>query len=378
MTIPSKILIVDDHAPNRLVLNDLIISIGHIPILSENGKSALLQIKEEPPDLVLLDILMPEMDGYEVLAKIKNDENLRNIPVIMITAVDDIKSSVSCISKGADDYLTKPFNPVLLKARIGACLEKKLSHDREQQLHLQLETNYIALQKAEQARNALVRMIVHDLRHPLTSIQGFAQILRLRVDNKKFNEKEFVTGLKTICNSTEEMTMLIKGILDVSRFEEGEMPVKMVEFDSLQILQKICNQFDLRAKEANKNISLLSTTETAKVHADTKLFSRIIQNLIANALNPFINSKNVNISIKKEKFNTVFTVQNDGTEIQDEYIEKIFEKYFQIEVGKDRKKYGTGLGLAFCKMATEAMDGKIWVESNKKNGTSFKLSLKHA
>ncbi|MGR3310719.1 MAG: response regulator [Candidatus Brocadiales bacterium] len=134
MTNPARILIVDDNEANRTVLNDLVIALGHISVLAENGLSALGQMEKQPADLVLLDILMPEMDGYEVLNRIKGDNDLRYIPVIMISAVDEIESVVQCIEKGADDYLTKPFNPTLLKARIGACLEKKRLQDVEREL----------------------------------------------------------------------------------------------------------------------------------------------------------------------------------------------------------------------------------------------------
>ena len=133
MTNPARILIVDDKEANRNILNERVNALGHISILAENGLSALAQIRKQPPDLVLLDILMPGMDGYEVLCHLKDNTSLRHIPVIVISAVDDMENIVRCIEKGADDYLTKPFNPTLLKARIGSCLEKKRLHDQEEQ-----------------------------------------------------------------------------------------------------------------------------------------------------------------------------------------------------------------------------------------------------
>ena len=139
MKTPSNILIVDDIEKNRNLLSDMILTLGHTPVLAENGLSALTQTKEQPPDLILLDILMPEMDGYEVLNRIKSSITLRSIPVIMITAVDDMKNAVQCIEKGADDYLIKPFNPTLLKARIGACLEKKQLRDQEENYQIKIE-----------------------------------------------------------------------------------------------------------------------------------------------------------------------------------------------------------------------------------------------
>jgi putative two-component system response regulator len=127
----ATILVADDNDINRDVLHSLITALGHVPLLAENGLSAITQMEKQPPDLVLLDIIMPEMDGYKVLNHMKSDSSLRNIPVIMISAVYEVESIVQCIEKGADDYLFKPFDPMLLKARISACLEKKRLRDQK-------------------------------------------------------------------------------------------------------------------------------------------------------------------------------------------------------------------------------------------------------
>ncbi|HDZ14938.1 MAG TPA: response regulator [Pricia sp.] len=135
----ATILVVDDNELNRDVLHALIMALGHVPLLAENGLYALTQMEKQPPDLVLLDILMPEMDGYKVLNHMKNDSFLRNIPVIIISAVNEMESVVQCIEMGADDYMVKPFDPTLLGARIGACLEKKRLRDQKDNYFKQIE-----------------------------------------------------------------------------------------------------------------------------------------------------------------------------------------------------------------------------------------------
>ena len=158
----ATILIVDDNEMNRDVLEGLIDSLGHLSVSAVSGREALELLGQKPQaDLVLLDILMPEMDGYEVLQFIKKDTNLRAIPVIMISVVDEMESVVKCIKAGAEDYLIKPFNAILLKARINACLEKKRHYDEEQKFNFWLAESYQKLQKAEQTRDALFQMIVH-------------------------------------------------------------------------------------------------------------------------------------------------------------------------------------------------------------------------
>jgi DNA-binding response OmpR family regulator len=148
----ATLLIVDDIQSNRETLENLVAALGHAPIVADNGVTALKIIAQQPVDLVLLDIMMPDMDGYEVLSQIKDNPAWRDIPVIMISALDEINSVVNCIKMGADDYLTKPFNATLLRARIGACLEKKFWHDREQAYLHQIEESNQALEAQVQAR----------------------------------------------------------------------------------------------------------------------------------------------------------------------------------------------------------------------------------
>ncbi|MEK8015575.1 MAG: response regulator [Candidatus Parabeggiatoa sp.] len=142
-----NVLIVDDIEMNRDRLFQLVSMLGQNPILAEGGLVALEKLKKQPIDLVLLDIMMPEIDGYEVLSHIKDDAGLRHIPVIMITALDDTESAVHCINMGADDYLTKPFNRVLLKARITACLERKELRDKEDEYRRQIEEYNMRLEE---------------------------------------------------------------------------------------------------------------------------------------------------------------------------------------------------------------------------------------
>jgi len=132
LSIPaSSLLVVDDHSMNRIMLSRYITKLGYQAGLAENGRQALEKLQAEPFDLVLLDVQMPEMDGYEVLEHLKANPRLRDIPVIMISAVEELESVVKCIELGAQDYLPKPFNPVLLRARLTACLERKWLRDQE-------------------------------------------------------------------------------------------------------------------------------------------------------------------------------------------------------------------------------------------------------
>ena len=169
------VLVVDDIAANRDVLTRRLERQGYATATAENGRQALERLRADNFDLVLLDIMMPEMDGYEVLQRLKADETLRHIPVIMISALNELDSVVRCIELGAEDYLPKPFNPTLLKARIGACLEKKRAHDRETQLFAQLQARNTEMARWREAQEA-------DLAVARTTQQGIVAAALPRFD----------------------------------------------------------------------------------------------------------------------------------------------------------------------------------------------------
>jgi adenylate cyclase len=141
---PGRLLVVDDNKVNRLLLGRSLEQQGHTVEMVENGRQALELLHSKPFDLVLLDIEMPEMDGYQVLGKVTTDLQLRDIPIIMTSSLEALDSVVKCIEMGAEDYLTKPVNPVLLKARIGASLEKKRLRDQQRELIKKFATSEVA------------------------------------------------------------------------------------------------------------------------------------------------------------------------------------------------------------------------------------------
>ncbi len=191
---PANILIVDDIEMNRDLLSRIVTKLGHSPILADGGRVALEKVKTQPIDLVLLDIMMPEVDGYEVLSSIKDDASLRHIPVIMVTAVHEPQSAVDCIKMRADDYLTKPVNRVLLKARMGACLERKSLRDKEKEYLHQIEEAHFRLEEVlceqtkeltiakeelqilEKAKDNALKLIYYDVQNSLGDLNRVAKV----------------------------------------------------------------------------------------------------------------------------------------------------------------------------------------------------------
>lgn len=210
----ATVLVVDDIEANRDLLARRLKRQGHTVEVSADGHQALEQMRAQPFDLVLLDIMMPKMNGYQLLEILKTDPALRHIPVIMISAVDDLDSVVKCIELGAEDYLTKPFNPVLLKARIGACLEKKRLRDQE--------VAYLKQLQAEQEKSE--RLLLNILPKPIA--------------------EQLKQGQKIIADSFGEVTVLFADIVDFTRLSAHISPTELVN-----LLNQIFSEFDRLAQE---------------------------------------------------------------------------------------------------------------------------------
>lgn len=209
----GRVLVVDDNEMNRDLLARRVRRQGHMVTLAEDGESALELMRSEPFDLVLLDIMMPKMNGYQVLEYLKSDPNLRHIPVIVISALDDINSVVECIELGAEDYLSKPFNAVLLTARISNCLEKKWLRDQEQ-LHLK---------QLQAEKERADRLLLNILPKPIAE--------RLK------------EGHNTIADSFSEVTVLFGDIVDFTKLAAHRSPIEVVS-----LLNKIFSAFDWLAQ----------------------------------------------------------------------------------------------------------------------------------
>ena len=365
---PGLLLVVDDDANNRDVLSRRLHRQGHEVETATSGAEALELMRATAFDLVLLDIMMPDMDGYEVLGRIKTDPLLSHIPVIMISALNELQSVVRCISAGAEDYLAKPFEPVLLQARIGACLEKKRGRDRETVLYEQLQENYSRLQKLEQLRDDMRNMIVHDLRTPLTSVIVGVQMLGSHgtlTDTQREMMAIAVSGGNTLLG-------LINDILDVEKMEDGSTSLSYAELSAAALVGGALEQVASLAELEGTQLVTDVAPGLPPFAGDENKLSRTLVNLIGNAIK-FTHAGTVTVTASEDGAGNVrFAVHDTGKGIPAEAFERVFEKFGQVD---GHNKVGTGLGLAFCKLAVEAHGGRIGVESAPGAGSTFWFTI---
>ena len=356
----ATILIVDDSPENLNVLKGLLGEDYNLKA-APNGKIALKVANMLPlPDIILLDIMMPEMDGYEVCDKLKEDKTTKHIPIIFLTAMSEEKDEAKGLKLGAIDFITKPFSPDLVKARV--------------RNHLKLKKAIDDLIEAEKVRDALSHMIVHDLRNPLMAIQGVVGLLQMASDSLPDN---IVQTHRQIQGAAEEMGNLISAILDISKMESDTMTVSSTLFNASDLAKEVAEDTKVIYEVADVILDLKIIDENIKIMSDKELLKRVLKNLLSNSLKFTPEGSTVELSLEKIEGSAVYRVNDKGPGIPLEFRDKIFNKFYQISSREVKKQSGVGLGLAFCRMAAEAMKGEIWVENrpDSEPGSSFCIKL---
>ena len=368
------LLVVDDNEENRDVLARRLQKQGHWAVTAPGGQEALEALAEQPFDLVLLDIMMPEMDGYEVLSRIKNNPQTQRLPVIMISALDEMDSVVRCIEMGAADYLPKPFNPTLLRARVGASLREKRARDRELRYTAELAESYRKLQELERLRDDLTYMIVHDLRTPLTSLLSGLQTIPLVGDLNEIQTEMVeiaVDGGRTLLG-------MINDLLDVEKMEQESVPLEMTPLTAGGLIERAAAQVVLLAQSSGLTLAREAPLDLPPFPGDEDKLRRTIINLLGNAIKFTPVGGTITAAAELGEGVVLFSIRDTGEGIPPEAFERIFEKFGQVENRKAGRKMSTGLGLTFCKLAVEAHGGRIWVESLPGQGSAFFFTIPRA
>jgi signal transduction histidine kinase len=359
--VPS-VLIVDDTVENLRLLADLLGEQGYDVRPVTNGRQALQAVEQDPPDLILLDINMPEMDGYEVCRRLRLNERSRDLPVIFLTAMVDTADKVRAFDMGGVDYITKPFQLDEVLARVRTHIALKRSRAA-------LAEGYEQLRALETLRDDLVHMIVHDLASPLLAVRIHLENVKRQAANLDEHSRE---GLREAVGSAAELQRMINDLLDVSRLEEGKMPVKSAVWDLARMTRDVTTT--LGTADSGRQIEIESA-ETVKVTCDRALTRRVLENLLSNAINHTPPGGPVRISIMARDSRVRCEVQDEGPGVPSTDRKKIFDKFGTVESRRNRKYHSTGLGLAFCKLAIEAQGGTIGVDPRTPEGSTFWFEL---
>lgn len=353
-----RIFIVDDVPANIQLAANILKKSDYDFFYAENGKKALSIVKEKDFDLILLDIMMPEMDGYQVCEELKKNPGTRDIPIIFLTAKADKESIVKGLGAGAVDYVTKPFNDAELVARV--------------KTHLALREAQKNLREANATKDKFFSIIAHDLKNPFNALIGLSELLIKNFDN--FDDVKKKKFIQNIYESSDNMYKLLENLLNWSRMQTGR-----IEWCPENInLNKIADENLLLLKTAaeTKHIVIISDLDaTTTVYADADMVTMVFRNLITNAIKFTREGGEVKISAKPTGNYEEITVSDTGIGICEEDIKKLFRIDVTHSAHGTAKEKGTGLGLILCKEFIEKNGGEIWVESELGKGSDFKFTL---
>lgn len=373
-----NILIVDDVPANLQVLGDILEGEGYKvrPVL--NGPMALQVAEKEKPDLILLDIMMPGMNGFQVCHHLKENPNLRMVPVIFISALNDTEDIVIALSEGGEDYIPKPFKAEEVKARVATHLKLYKQSKELQELNKNLEERVLERTLQQELTNKKLSFHLkeleqftfvtsHDLQEPLLTLTNFTQLLK-----EEYAEKLDETGNKYvefIYNSSVRMQTLVKGLLDYTLLG-NERIISM--FDCRKVVNDVVSDLDELIMASRARITCHQLPRLYACESEMRL---LFQHLLHNAVK--FCKKDVDpaieISAENQGAEWLFSVEDNGIGIEDKFKEKIFVIFKRLHKREDFQ--GTGIGLAHCKKIVELHGGVIWAESNKHGGSTFKFTI---
>lgn len=357
----AKIVLIDDNPSNLMLAGSILKKNDYEVFTAKSGDEGLDLITRIMPDLILLDIMMPNMDGYQVCNILKQNAKLANIPVIFLTALQQTEDLLKSFEIGGVDYITKPFKKEELFARVKTHIELKRSKD------IILSQNH-KLHKLNDEKNGLLHITAHDLKNPLQGIFGLVEILK--ESRELLDEAEYNDICNNISASIHHAVEIINDLLDSDAIEHGKFNFKIEKFSINELFEDISESFEHVALA--KNIDLeFNLEENLVVNADYSKFKRAIENLISNALK--FSSSNTKVKVHSASLNDqiYISIKDEGPGFSAEDKTKLFQKYSKLSARPTAGESSTGLGLSIVKSILENMEAKIELKSELGKGSEF-------
>jgi two-component system sensor histidine kinase/response regulator len=353
---PSAVILIVDDEPDNFDVIDTFLHGEDVQLYyASSAPRAIAQLPEIQPDVILMDVMMPQMSGIEACKVIKADPQWQGIPIIMVTALTAKDDLSLCLSSGADDFISKPVNGTELRARVSSMLR--------------IRRQYTNVQALLRLREDMANMIVHDLRVPLSSIMLSADMLQsMEMSPAKQQRKA-----EQILLAARQLQALIDDLLITARIENGQMSLERQTVDLHDLSQVALQDFDAIAQQRALSLVADLPAQSCAIEVDGTLLRRVIDNLLSNALKFSPRGGQITLRVRCETAGVRIQVADQGKGVRDDLRQRIFERY---ETGLAAEGVNQlGLGLAFCKLAVESHGGTIHVEDNQPQGAVFSLFL---
>ena len=363
-----KILIVEDDATQRMLLRECLEVAGFSCEEAENGKDGLEKCRALAPTLVILDVLMPDIDGFEVCSEIRSDPETMNIPVLMITGLEDHESIEKAYDVGATNFFTKPINCTLLPHHVKYMV-------RSSEMAREIRKAKQAMKEANEAKSRFLANMSHELRTPLNSIIGFSEIIQNETMGPVGNQ-DYAEFAKEIHDSGSHLLNLINDILDLSKIDSGDLAINKDYCDVQGLVHSTIRSIDHQATEAGLILDLEISEEVQYVYTDARRLKQILVNILSNSIKFTPQGGKIGFHVKKISEGAIeFKISDTGIGIPASEIERSLSRFHQIDGSFTKNKQGTGLGLPLSKDLTEHLDGSFVLTSEVGVGTTVEITL---
>lgn len=365
----SRILIVDDDEIIRKLLRRVLERSGFTIDEAPSGEGALTRIEANCPDLILLDVVMDGIDGFQTCRKLKAIEGLAEVPIIFVTGRSDTGSIVEGLNAGGNDYITKPINRHEALARIR-------NHLKMRKL-MRMQSEFIdGLKQANLAKNRVIGVASHDLRNPIASIRGLSEFL---VESGPLNDeqREIATTIQT---TSDSMLSLVEELLDISVIESGEERIDYQPCNLYEIIASSIGIYQFTARKKSIEIELKDRGEVPDLlMLDKTQFRRLIDNMLSNAVKYSPLGTNVSVLVQSSGESLKIIVEDEGPGIPENEMHKLFTDFGKTSVKPTGSETSTGLGLAICKKVAEIHKGRIYAANREdRSGMRFTVELNAA
>lgn len=361
-----KLLVVDDVQTNVLLLKALLGKEGYGILVANNGQEALEVIRNENPDLILLDVMMPGMDGFEVAERLKSEEFRCEIPIIFLTALDDTQSIVNGFKLGVGDFISKPFRKeelmVRIKHQLSLVVARRIIEEKNEELR-----------KTIAGRDKMYSVIAHDLRSPMASMKMLLNTIMMSVEKDKIDPDIF-DMLEMSNKTSEEVFSLLDNLLKWTKSQLGKLTVIPQKLDISELADGVVEVMNSVAEV--KHIKLIRTDhESFFVYVDIEMIKSILRNLISNAVKFSNPDSEIKVGIKAEDGKVIVSVTDSGKGIKKEDQHKLLKDSTHFTTYGTNSEEGSGLGLLLCRDFARKNGGELWFESEENLGSVFSFSL---
>ncbi len=375
----ATVLVVDDDPTNLKLLVEYLKQFHFHAITLQNGQEALEQSKHLQPDLIVLDVMMPGIDGFEVCSRLKADDETKDIPVMFMTGLVDPEQTLRGFEVGAVDYITKPFRPGEFMARVQTHTtlrqqQKQLQHQnlRFQEQHALIERQRQELKDVNTRKDKFISLVSHDLQQPFSGIFINTERIRQAVEQQRYGKLPEIT--EQLQTAVENYQVLLENLLTWAKVQQGLLKYQPQPVDLHLIIAKHFALF--MAKAEQKQISLTtSNQQRIMVYADVKMIDIIVQNLLSNAIKFTPPGGAVEITVAVDEHEVKVSVSDTGIGIEAAAFPKLFRIDMKYQRAGTFEETGTGLGLTLCKACVEKHGGHIEFTSDLGKGSTFSFTL---